>query len=253
MFIIIMAFAGYCVKALSFSGAFMAIIVGISVYNGFSFAGLVLLAVFFGTSTFFSKYKKHQKRDLEEKIQKHGQRDYVQVIANGGVAFLCSWLFVLTDESLFVIMFMISIAAANADTWASEVGSLSKKRPLYILTFKEVEAGTSGAVSLLGTAAGFSGALLIAVTSLYVFPGLSVVDGVVITLFGFLGNVIDTILGATVQVGYTCSVCGLKTEREVHCKKKTNRYKGVTLCNNDVVNFLAIIIAAIIGGLLVSV
>ena len=39
-------------------------------------------------------------------------------------------------------------------------------------------------------------------------------------LFGFIGNLIDTLLGAFVQAGYQCSNCGLKTEKTIHCDEQ---------------------------------
>lgn len=53
--------------------------------------------------------------------------------------------------------FMVCLASSNSDTWASEIGSLSRKKPIYIRTFKRIERGTSGAISGLGTVAAFAG------------------------------------------------------------------------------------------------
>ncbi len=61
---------------------------------------------------------------------------------------------------IWLMGFIVCIASANSDTWASEIGSLSKKNPIYIRTFKRIERGTSGAISLLGSIAALSGSLL---------------------------------------------------------------------------------------------
>lgn len=242
------SFIGYALRVLSRSGAIMAAAVGISIYIGFELKGLLLLGVFFGTSTFFSQYKKVKKKIVEEKVAKHNQRDYVQVAANGGVAALSALLFFNFESHVFLMMFVISLAAANADTWASEIGVLSKTKPVFILTLKHVDPGTSGAISILGTAASIGGSFIIAATAFYAFPELSIIECLLISMFGFLGNLIDTFLGATIQLRYRCSVCHLQTEKEQHCGVPTAYEKGWKYCNNDAVNLLSIIFATTFGG-----
>ncbi|WP_209367853.1 DUF92 domain-containing protein [Priestia megaterium] len=249
--ILLMAGTGYWAKALTVSGACMSFIVGASVYIGFSLQGFLLLLLFFSTSTLCSKYKKEKKRGLEEKLEKHDRRDYIQVLANGGVAAACSLLYAATASPVCMWMFMISISAANADTWASEIGSLSKRPPFYIWTLKRVEAGTSGAVSLLGTAAGAAGAFLIAAACYFAFPYVSLSGILLVGCFGFIGNAIDTLLGASVQVRFRCQSCGIETERKEHCRKPTIKEKGIIFFNNDVVNLASILLAAFTGGILI--
>lgn len=115
-------------------------------------------------------------------------RNERQVIANGGIAALAalagSW-----------IAFAGALAAATADTWASEIGRHSRTRPRLITSGTPVPAGTDGGVSLLGTTGGIAGAGLIA--------GLSCVlgqrDAVAIAVAGVVGMLVDSMLGATVQ------------------------------------------------------
>jgi uncharacterized protein (TIGR00297 family) len=117
-----------------------------------------------------------------------GQRTERQVLANGGVAALAalagSW-----------IAFAGALAAAAADTWASEIGRHSRTPPRLITNRTRVPAGTDGGMTLLGTAGGIAGAVFIA--------GLSFVLGqrgvAAITIAGIVGMLMDSLLGATVQ------------------------------------------------------
>ena len=115
-------------------------------------------------------------------------RNHRQVLANGGVAALAalagSW-----------IAFAGALAAATADTWASEIGRHSRTPPRLITNGTPVPTGTDGGMTLLGTAAGIAGAGLIAALS-YV---LGQRDAPAIAVAGVVGMLVDSLLGATVQ------------------------------------------------------
>ncbi|HWO96035.1 MAG TPA: DUF92 domain-containing protein [Bacillus sp. (in: firmicutes)] len=236
-------------KALSVSGAVGATLVGGAVYTGFGINGLLLLGLFFGTSTVWSKFKKDKKKLLEDKLEKNNERDFIQVIVNGGVAALMALLFAVTESSLFELLFIISLAAANSDTWASEVGTLSKGNPYLLTNFQQVDRGTSGAVSLLGTLAAVFGSLLIVLAAYFLSFSLEGIDVMLLTLFGFIGNVTDTVLGALIQITYKCPQCGIETERRRHCHTATVPIQGVKFVNNDVVNGFSNLIAVFFGAL----
>jgi uncharacterized protein (TIGR00297 family) len=162
------------VKWLTGRGAAAALAVGLATVWGFGWRGLMLLLAFFISGSLLT--------------EGGGQRSERQVLANGGIAALAalagSW-----------IAFAAALAAATADTWASEIGRHSRIPPRLITTGKPVPAGTDGGVSLLGTTGGIAGAGLIA--------GLSYVlgqrDAVAIAVAGVVGMLVDSMLGATVQ------------------------------------------------------
>lgn len=246
LLILLTCLGGYLLKSLTISGVIAAVLVGLAVYFGFSAAGLLLLGVFFATSSIWSKYKSTLKTKMEEKLAKGARRDWRQVLANGGAAALFSMIHYFDNAPIWLLAFAISIASANSDTWASEIGSLSLKDPIYIRTFKRIDKGTSGAVSLLGSFAALSGSLLIALIVFLLFH-LDILSIMMIFIFGYIGNLIDTLIGAFYQQAYICQSCGIETEKRKHCKKVTIRTKGIAFIDNDMVNFVSGLLAVILA------
>ncbi len=246
LFIIVTSVIGYFTKLLTWSGSLAACVIGLAVALGFGVKGLLLLGFFFASSSFWSKFKRKKKLKIEERHEKGSQRDWQQVAANGGAAALFSLLYYIFSLPVFLIGFAIAIAAANSDTWASEVGSLSKRPPIFIRTLKRIDTGTSGAISLLGTIAAIFGSLTIALLS-YFFFQISFSSVLIIFAFGFLGNIIDTIFGAFFQVVYQCETCHAEVESLRHCGTKTTIKKGHPIFNNDFVNFFSGLLSAILG------
>jgi uncharacterized protein (TIGR00297 family) len=235
--------AGYKLKSLTVSGSLAAVLVGFAVYLGFGVNGLFLLGAFFASSSFWSKYKSSDKSIIEEKLAKGAIRDWRQVAANGGAAGLFSIIYYFNNDMIWLVGFVVCLASANSDTWASEIGSLSKQEPLYIRSFKRVEKGTSGAISLLGSIASLAGSFLISIIGYWLFDfGLFLT--LLVFLFGFFGNVIDTLIGAFYQQVYVCRQCGIETEKKRHCDLPTTRIKGSIFVDNDMVNFLSGFLAA---------
>src|SRR5262249_41169761 len=143
--------------------------------------------------------------------------------------------------------------------WATEVGVLSARQPRLISTGKPVPPGTSGGVTWLGSGAGALGALclglLAALLSTQPMFGGGYHDRHPVMLVGaallggLAGSLTDSYLGATVQASYWCPACGKPTESPVHrCGTATQLVRGVPWINNDLVNLLATVVGAIVGG-----
>ena len=243
--VVVAAISGYKLRSQTLSGAFATILVGLAILFAFGAQGLFLMGTFFVTSSLWSKYKSDKKKVVEEKIKKSGARDAVQVFANGGVPAVLSLLYLLFQVDFLLYMFISSLATANSDTWASEIGSISKSKPIHVLSFSRVDAGTSGAMSILGTISALCGAFLIGIISHYLWTEVTLQLGLAIGIVGFIGNLIDTLLGATVQVTYICPNCGLNTEKTKHCGQSTIYKSGSRFLNNDSVNFLSIALGSL--------
>ncbi|KMJ60114.1 hypothetical protein AB685_04565 [Bacillus sp. LL01] len=244
--IIVLAWGGFKLKSLTFSGAVGTFLVGILIALGFKGYGLLLIGLFFVTSSFWSKYNRKKKENLNDMHEKGSQRDIVQVLSNGGVPALIGMIAYLFPAEYWIYGFVTSIAVANSDTWASEIGTLSRKRPFSVFRMEKVEPGTSGAISFLGTLAAIAGSALIGVASYFLWEELTIMPVLLIITMGVVGCFIDTILGATIQSAFRCKVCGKLVEKKVHCHQPTTLVKGMAFVNNDVVNISSIVIATVL-------
>ena len=261
LFAAIIAFVAYRAKSLSLSGALGALLEGSIIFGLGGWQWATLLLAFFVSSSVLTRMFGKKKASLNEKFDKGGQRDIGQVLANGGIASVFAGLhFFFPGAAWTWIAFAASLAAVNADTWATELGVLNPTMPRLITTGKQVERGTSGGVSLYGTLAAAGGSVLIAVLGVIctpslnlVTPKLSLVVVFIILLFsGLLGSLFDSLLGATVQAIYCCPQCDKETEKHpLHtCGTQTVQVRGIKWMNNDMVNLCCAAMGAIISALL---
>ena len=264
---IIISVLAYALNALSLYGAVAASVLGFVVFGLGGLDWAIPLLAFFLSSSALSRVAKKRKEGLEEKYSKGSRRDAAQVLANGGVAgamVLAHALF--PSLSWPWIGFAAGLAAANADTWATELGVLSPSLPRLITTGKPVERGVSGGVSLVGLVASAAGALLVGLLAAIFYPGSAVIPLagganqipalpmtlVRIFLFGLAGlagSLVDSLLGATLQAIYTCPACRKITERHPFhtCGTPTTWLRGLPWLNNDWVNFACTFSSAIIA------
>lgn len=245
------AVISYTAKALTCSGAAAAFVLGTVVFGLGGLPWAILLLTFFITSSLWSFLFKNKKTRAQGNVVKGSQRDAGQVLANGGLA--GAWVLVqhLIPGSLLPWMaFAAALAAANADTWATELGFFNPHPPRMIFTGRIVEPGTSGAVSPVGILAALAGSAFIGIAVLLVSPGEIADRGIlftVVTISGVLGSLVDSLLGATIQALYSCPNCGRETEKHpLHtCGTPTTLIRGCRWMTNDWVNFFCTFSASI--------
>src|ERR1044071_3672576 len=122
---VIVAYLAYRVHSLSPSAAFAATLVGTIIFGIGGWQWAILLLTFFITSSGLSRAFKKRKQGLSEKFSKGNERDAGQVFGNGGLATLFAPLHAVYPGSIIPwIGFAASLAAVNADTWATELGVL---------------------------------------------------------------------------------------------------------------------------------
>ncbi|MBE0697434.1 MAG: DUF92 domain-containing protein, partial [Anaerolineaceae bacterium] len=233
----------------------------------------ILLLAFFISSSVLSRLFRKRKRALDEKFSKGSRRDAGQVAANGGIAGLFVLLHVFLPAAGWVentgwawAAFAAALAAANADTWATELGVLSRSVPRLITSGEIVEPGTSGGVTLFGSLAALSASALIALLAIFFwqgqistnstgFPGayLAVHEQLawfgILTIAGFSGSLFDSFLGATLQAIYYCPACSKETERHPYhiCGSTTRRIRGLSWLDNDWVNTGCTLVGALVA------
>ncbi|HAX72141.1 MAG TPA: DUF92 domain-containing protein [Firmicutes bacterium] len=250
---LLLAFMVYVLKMLTLKGMILAALIGHLILWGGGFGMWCLLGVCFVCSYWATYYKGERKYHLYHVHEKGGTRDEVQVLANGFVPAVCCLIYGFVPKPVLLIVAAIGIASINADTCASELGVLSKTGPISILTFKKIPTGISGGITWLGTFSSFMGSFIIALCfmlwyRLFIDTHVAFMSHLVyITLFGVLGSIIDSLLGALVQVKYQCEVCGVLTEKQYHCERQTVKVGGFKEINNDWVNLISVAISSICG------
>nr|WP_232242936.1 DUF92 domain-containing protein [Paenibacillus sp. GSMTC-2017] len=258
------AILAYRSRSLSASGAWSAIVMG----TGFITLGepvwFGVLVAFFISSSFWSKWKRRSKAkaDAEAKYEKTSRRDAGQVWANGGVGLLICVANAIWPNEGWLFAYIGVMASVNADTWATEIGALSRSAPRAITSGKRVEPGTSGGVTPLGSAAALAGAVFIGAVAALLLTVPQQADGIAAGLSGaaaatafivaaavagLAGAFADSLLGATGQAMFRCQVCGSETERAAHCGSAARHVRGFAALNNDRVNLLSSIFAGLLG------
>ncbi len=249
--------------SLSANGVVGAILVGTLIFASGGFTWGLLLIAFFVTSSALSHYQARAKAPLAEKFQKGHRRDLGQVLANGGWGALLALAFAVFPHPILFGAFVGAMATVNADTWATELGVLSRQSPRLITNGRVVAVGTSGGVTALGTSVALAGALLVGVLA-FLFSALAVfLPGLFLStpnpaalvwiaaLAGLAGSLFDSLLGATVQAIYYCDDDQKETESALHrCGRATRLIRGWRWLDNDWVNLLASVFGSVVAAAL---
>lgn len=176
-----------------------------------------------------TRFGRARKEKLGVAEGRHG-RTASQVAANLGVAVLASiplgfsHFFVVShilNPDAMQLALVAALAEAAADTLSSELGEVFGGEPRLLTSLRPVPAGTDGAVSLAGTLAGCGGAAVVtAVASLAL--RLTPAEAAIVAFAAIAGFLVDSLLGAT--------------------------FERRGWLNNDAVNFLSTLAAAILAA-----
>lgn len=243
MLAVLITVVAYKIKSLDLSGALAAFLIGTIIFGigGWPFA--IPLLVFFIGSSLLSHLPQRAGQAAKEIIAKSNRRDAAQVFANGLPQALVVIASLFLKKEFAFLLYLGGIAAATADTWATEIGLLFGKQPRSILTGKMVTPGTSGGITLAGVLGAILGAAIIVLVgwwsfSLFAAGEISQRKLIGAAIAGVLANFIDSLLGATVQRRNQCAVCQKITERNEHCDVLTQHFSGWRWLDNDIVNII---------------
>jgi len=209
------------------------------------------LVIFLVLGSLAGKIRANAKEGGDAKQGK--ARDHWQVLANGGIFMLLAMLAFLNEsgwlESFLGIhtevlrfsetchlLALISLSVSCADTLSSDFGRVWGGSPRNIITGKRMIKGVSGGV----TGAGFVGAFLGAVSiAIFVFwtelssLGSSVSAFWLVAVFGFIGSILDSVLGVLFQAKYLDEMGNQVDSSDSGRRSMAAGYRWVT---NDVVN-----------------
>jgi len=253
-----LTFVALRTQILTLSGALTALLLGTFIIGIGGVKWLIPLITFFLLSSLLSKAGGSKKQTVETLYEKGSNRDMMQVLANGGVAGLLTILWHYFPIDVLYYAYLGSLAAATADTWGTEIGVFSRQPPRSILTFQQVPVGTSGGVTLFGTAGALVGAVVLTLSGWIGYANggelfFRAAGFGIISLAGLFGALFDSLLGATVQGRFLCPECGRITEKPVHCGiPLTELSTGIHWVNNDLVNLACTTSAAILVLILLS-
>jgi uncharacterized protein (TIGR00297 family) len=228
----LLALAGSVAGWLTLDGAFAATVVGGTIFTGAGLTGAFLLGSFFVTGSLLT----YGARGSDRRPGRRG-RTGRQVLANGGWAAVGAALIAARSVDVGWVILTGALAAAQGDTWATEIGSRAAHPPRLITTGRSVPTGTSGGITLLGSAAGVGGAVALAAIAWALGVARDVAAAA--AAGGAAGLFVDSLIGATVQGRFRCDACEDVTESaRHHCGAATRLVGGMRGVDNDVVNAL---------------
>ena len=202
IFALVLGIGAYWAKAADSDAVLSETIVCLLVILFGGLTWFMLLLAFYLLGGGFTRYGYARKAKLGIAQSHGGVRGYKNVYSNSLVPLVMAIFYgVYRNEifsGIFIFAFIASVATANGDTLASEIGETSNSKPRMITTLKETEPGVDGGVTPLGEAASLAGALIIGL--LAVVTGMAGASGIVAAVVGgFLGTNFDSLLGATLQ------------------------------------------------------
>ncbi|KAJ0266424.1 hypothetical protein HA466_0004370 [Hirschfeldia incana] len=265
-----LAVRSYKRKSLDLSGIVAGFLVmTIHFASGFRYAALPL--VVFLTSSKLTRVGEDKKRRIDVDFKEGGQRNWIQVLCNGGIASvlvviastLTEWQDKCLDSKQSEIVTALiggiigHYACCNGDTWSSELGVLSDAQPRLITTLKPVKKGTNGGVTKAGLVAAVAAGATVGVTFLVfgLFTVRCATSDVALkqllvipvsALAGLCGSLIDSVLGATIQFSGFCSVRNKVVGKPGPTVKKIS---GVDILDNNGVNFVSVLLTSFLTSI----
>ena len=191
------AVLGFAVGGVTLSGAVAGFAVSFTLYYCIGPGAFAVLLAVFGITWLTTRIGRAHKEELGIAEDRRG-RDAFQVLANLAVSAVLAVAGMFAFRQLAWTVAIAALCEAAADTSSSECGTAWSDRAYLITGFRRVPPGNDGAISLVGTLVALIAAALIAAVSTFerILPLRAAAFA---ALAGFLGTVVDSFLGATLE------------------------------------------------------
>ena len=178
-------------------GTIAALIVGVLILILGSLYWLILMLIFAITAQMVTKFRIQEKTRRMLQEGENGERHASNVIYAAVIGIGIAVIHAAHIGGFpYFLIFSVSFASVNADTFASEIGVFD--RNVYMITgLKKTTPGVNGGVSLLGEGTALLGSFIIALSYIILdFHNFNIVLLMLITILGFIGCQVDSLLGA---------------------------------------------------------
>ena len=182
-------------------------VLGSILWGCFSWQGWSSVVIYLLLGSLVTKigYKfKNEKGIAEKRGGKRGPEN-VWGSAATGLFFAIMVKLNFTNLVFYKIGFAASFAAKLADTFGSEIGKRFGRNTYLITSFRKVESGTEGGISLEGTAASALGAIFMSLIMFILNIISTKYQFLIVAISGFLATISESFIGAKFQDKYKLS------------------------------------------------
>ena len=193
------ALLGWLAGTVTIAGAAAGFLIGVAVFAGTAWPGWIMLFATFLAAAVTTRVGHRKKTTLGIAEERGGRRGAGNAIANTGLAAFAALIAIgIVRADLARLAMVAALVTAASDTVASEIGKAFGRTTWLVTTFRRVRPGTSGAVSLEGTAAGVVSAALLASVAVWLglIPSQSIAP---VVAAATLAALVEGALGATLE------------------------------------------------------
>lgn len=182
-------------------------VLGSILWGCFSWQGWSSVVIYLLLGSLVTKigYKFKNEKGIAEKRGGRRGPENVWGSAATGLFFAIMVKLNFTNLVFYKIGFAASFAAKLADTFGSEIGKRFGRNTYLITSFRKVESGTEGGISLEGTAASALGAIFMSLIMFILNIISTKYQFLIVAISGFLATISESFIGAKFQDKYKLS------------------------------------------------
>ena len=222
-------FIPYRMKVLSISGYFGSITMGALIILFGNMVQFILLALFFVLSSSLNLIlKKYTARK-----SKNSHRNILQVVCNGGVAMIICIYEYFNPNPINIYLYAATVAA-DVRYLGNRIWKTIEIKPISITSFRPIEHGLSGGITLIGIFGSILGASIIGLAAfLLINAELKLIFGVISV--AFCSALLDSLIGDTLQGKYETKSGKVIENMQID----SNLISGYKIVDNNLVNLMA--------------